>query len=81
MESPHYRSEFTDDFMSCIFGPYHSTSYNCQLYPINMLSNMHPVEEQLRKKLVQLHESTKTIPPLVSTEISSVSREIQSLQQ
>ena len=81
MASPHYMSEFIDDIMSCLFGPYHSISYNCQLYPINMLSNMHHVEEKLRKKLVQLHESAKTIPPLESTKISFVSRQFQSLQQ
>ena len=67
MASPHYMLEFTDDIMSCLFGPSHSTSYSCELYPINMLSNMHPVEEQLRKILVQFHESAKTIPPLEST--------------
>ena len=59
----------------------HSTNYSCELYPINMHSNMHHVEEQLKKKLVQLHESSKTIPPFASTEIPSVSRDIQSIQQ
>ena len=74
MASPHYMSEFIDDIMSCLFGPSHSTSYSYELYPINMLSNMHLVEEKLRKTLVQLNESAKTIPPLESTKISFVSR-------